>query len=187
MSLIAATQLTAVATLALAVFAIITAVVAALAFRKQSAELTDQRAVNTEQTKVLRLQADELRASLSARETASLELRQQWASTVVVWPELRQDTARDWLVRAHVLNTGNRPVRDVTAQWYAGGKAITEPENLKACLLPKELAHFGTRVSSGDLAENALGIVQFRTVGDDWWRAETDGGLEISDVPPVRP
>ena len=42
MSLIFATQLTAVATATLAVFAIVTAVFAILAFRKQPQEVTDQ-------------------------------------------------------------------------------------------------------------------------------------------------
>jgi hypothetical protein len=42
MSLIAATQLTAAATLALAAFAIITAVLAYLAFQRQSDGLADQ-------------------------------------------------------------------------------------------------------------------------------------------------
>ncbi len=93
MSLIAATQLTAVATLALAVFAIVTTVVASLAYKKQTTELREQRAVNAKQTEVMGLQADELRASLRARELASLELRQQWASTVVVWPEPPMNTA----------------------------------------------------------------------------------------------
>jgi hypothetical protein len=107
MSLIAATQLTAVATLALAVFAIITAVVAYLAFQKQSDELADQRAVNAEQTEVLRLQADELRASPRAPTMASLELRQQWAATLVVWQAATQNakTAKPtWrLRRSHLV------------------------------------------------------------------------------------
>ncbi|HVB41959.1 MAG TPA: hypothetical protein VNF47_04545 [Streptosporangiaceae bacterium] len=67
MSLLLATQITAVATAVLGVGAIITAIFAFLAFRKQSVEVTtlqdqisDQRKVNEQQTTVLKLQTNEL-------------------------------------------------------------------------------------------------------------------------------
>jgi len=70
-------EITALATAVLAVFAIVTAVYAVRAFRKQSQEISDQasmlkvqsdqleeqRKINVEQTKVLELQAAELRES----------------------------------------------------------------------------------------------------------------------------
>jgi len=69
MSLIAATQITAVATGILAVFAIVTAVFAFLAFRKQSTKVAalqqqvrDQRDLTAKQTPVLELQLRELEA-----------------------------------------------------------------------------------------------------------------------------
>jgi len=130
MSLIAATQLTAVATVALAVFAIITAVVAYLAFQKQSDELADQRAVNAEQNEVLRLQADELRASPRAPEMASLELRQQWAATLVVWQAATQNakTAKPtWrLRRSHLLSRWTRKKEVALGRVSAvqGGSAV---------------------------------------------------------------
>jgi hypothetical protein len=80
--------LTAIATIVLAVFAIFTAAYARKAFLEQSKEVRDQarmltvqsgqldeqRKINAEQTKVLELQARELRESLNARELQSLEL-----------------------------------------------------------------------------------------------------------------
>jgi hypothetical protein len=74
-------ELTAIATAVLAFFAIITAVYAVRAFRKQSQEvhdqaamlsiqsdqLAEQRKINAEQTRVLALQASELTQSLSQR------------------------------------------------------------------------------------------------------------------------
>ena len=69
MSLIAATQITAVATGILAVFAIVTAVFAFLAFHKQSTKVAalqqqvrDQRDLTAKQTPVLELQLRELEA-----------------------------------------------------------------------------------------------------------------------------
>lgn len=81
MSLIFATQMTAVATAVLAAFAIVTAFYAVRAFRKQSQEvsdqaemlrvqseqLTEQRKINERQTEVLALQAAELRESFAER------------------------------------------------------------------------------------------------------------------------
>ncbi len=74
-------EITAIATVVLAVFAIVTAVFAILAFRKQSREVSDQasmlkvqsgqlaeqRKINAEQIGVLALQAAELNASLLER------------------------------------------------------------------------------------------------------------------------
>ncbi len=67
MSLIFATQLTAVATAALAVFAIVTALFALLAFRKQSEEVraieqqvTDQQELTRQQAELLKVQSGQL-------------------------------------------------------------------------------------------------------------------------------
>jgi ABC-type bacteriocin/lantibiotic exporter with double-glycine peptidase domain len=74
MSLLFATQLTAIATAALAVFAIVTAFYARQAFRKQSQEVRDQASmlkVQSEQLaaqrKINSLQAEDLRESLKER------------------------------------------------------------------------------------------------------------------------
>ena len=81
MSLIFATQLTAVATAILAGFAIVTAVFAFLAFRKQAQEVNDQaemlkvqstqlaeqQKLGERQAEVLALQASDLRESLNER------------------------------------------------------------------------------------------------------------------------
>jgi hypothetical protein len=93
MSMIAAAQWTAVATIALAVFAVVTAVFASLAYRKQSKEVrsfeahitdigkwarqeTELLQVQLGQLDVLRQQSEEQRA-VSARQTEVLELQVQ--------------------------------------------------------------------------------------------------------------
>jgi hypothetical protein len=184
--------LTAIGTAVLAVFAIVTAWYARKAFRKQSQEVHDQakmlrvqseqldeqRKINVEQTRVLELQAQELRASLDARERASLELRQQYASTVVAWQDEPQRTSSgSWLVVAHVVNTGERPVRDVSARWYSGGEPIRDSEQLTACLMPDDRKNFDCHVGDPSIHAGVTAIIQFRTVGDDWWSAGTDGSL----------
>jgi hypothetical protein len=92
MSLLFATQLTAIATAALAVFAILTTIYAVRAFRKQSqevhdqaemlqvqskrlevyrAQVEDQTRMNDKRGEVLELQAREIHASLEQRERAA--------------------------------------------------------------------------------------------------------------------
>jgi hypothetical protein len=197
-------EITAIATAVLAVFAIITGIYAVRAFRKQAREVSDQaemlriqseqldeqRVVNAEQVRVLALQAEELRASLEARQQASLELRYQYASTVAAWQDEPYRSGMGWTVVAHVLNTGDRPVRDLSARWYADNEQIRpEAQTLTVCLLPGKQHDFDSdRVDGASITKGLSAIVDFRTVGDDWWCTGTDGtlvgGMEISDTPP---
>src|SRR5690242_16888949 len=99
MSEIFAEQLTAAANVVLAVFAIVTAVLAGLAFRKQAREvsdqaamlelqrqqLSDQQAASAKQAEVLELQAKELRESLEERRQAADEKRRAQAAQVTTW------------------------------------------------------------------------------------------------------
>src|SRR5260221_13834131 len=94
MSLIAATQITAIATAVLAAFAIVTAWYARRAFREQSEEvrtlkkqLKDQQDLTAKQTPVLELQAEELRESLDERKREAANQRRAQASMVFVWQE----------------------------------------------------------------------------------------------------
>ena len=97
MSLIFATQLTAVATAALAVFAVFTAWYARRAFREQSREvcvlksqLKDQQQLTGKQTPVLELQGEELQASLVERKREAAERRRAQATRVFIWQEYRE-------------------------------------------------------------------------------------------------
>lgn len=78
MSEIFSVQLTAAATLALAVLALLTAVLAYLAWRKQSREVSDQ-------AKILRLQAEELGQAAAEREREANERRRAQAELVYTW------------------------------------------------------------------------------------------------------
>jgi uncharacterized membrane protein YhiD involved in acid resistance len=93
--------ITAAGTALLAIFAILTTIYAVRAFRRQSQEvsaqasmlqvqseqLSEQRKINAEQTKVLGLQATELRESLESRELDRAERRRAQASRVFIWTE----------------------------------------------------------------------------------------------------
>ena len=130
MSLLFATQLTAIATAVLAVFAILTGIYAIRAFRKQSKETNDQakmlkvqsdrlevyrtqvdeqREINDARGKVLELQAREIRASLEQRERSADEERRSQAVRVTAW--FAEDPKGLW--GARVCNESDLPVVDI--------------------------------------------------------------------------
>lgn len=122
MSLVFATQLTAVATAVLAVFAIVTAVFAILAFRKQSQEVRDQASV-------LALQAAELRESLAERKREAAERRRAQAGRVFVSAEPNpkiSDPVNSIALRAE--NTSQQPIYDLTFMWREGTGEWSGPE-----------------------------------------------------------
>ncbi len=98
----------------------------------------------------------------------------QYASTIVAWQDEPESSGRGWLVVAHVQNTGNRPVRDVSARWYADGEPIRDRERLTGFLLLGGQKNFDCRVDGASVMAGVKAIVQFRTVGNDWWSAGTD-------------
>lgn len=99
MSEIFAEQLTAVANIVLAAFAIVTAALAGLAFRKQSREVSDQAAMlelqrrqlaeqektSAKQAEVLELQGRELRESIDERKREAEDKSRAQAAQVTAW------------------------------------------------------------------------------------------------------
>lgn len=142
MSLIFATQLTAIATAVLAVFAIVTAWYARRAYRAQSGQLEDQRKLNEQQTPVLELQATELRESLEERKRQAERLLRAQASRVFITESKTgplADGTGQWVtspsVAATVQNSSDLPVYQVEIRWHHGPGEHGAPEAL-AVLLP---------------------------------------------------
>jgi type II secretory pathway pseudopilin PulG len=190
-SIVVPTWLTALATAGLLIGAIVTAIFAIKAFRKQAKEvellqeqLTDQQTFNRKQSGVLDLQAKELRASLNARNEAATQWRWEYASTVVAWKDEPESSGAGWLVVAHFQNTGERPVRDLSVRWYVAGRPIREREPLTTCFMPHSQKDFECHVDGAAIRSGLEAIIQFRTVGDDWWNAGTDGGLVNEIIQP---
>jgi hypothetical protein len=130
-------ETTAIATAVLAAFAIITAVVASLAFRKQSKAVEDsrkligqqgamlqvqserlevyrtqvdeQRQINGTRLETLDLQAREIRASLDQRERVAEKERRSQAEKVTAW--FAEDRHAIW--GARIRNASDLPVLDV--------------------------------------------------------------------------
>jgi hypothetical protein len=120
MSLIAATQLTAVATAALALFAFLTAVYAIRAFRKQSKEVG-------------------LLMGQAARE-AEERRKAQAAQVFVTIGGLTPDMAE--LVR--MVNSSDQPIYDLVASWVDGAELQRVPH-----LMPGEVNPFSAALPAG--------------------------------------
>ena len=129
-------EVTAVATAALTVLAIVTSVFAILAFRKQSQDVHDQasmlgvqqrqldeqRMINGQQTKVLELQVTELRESIDDRIREGEQRRRSQATRVFV--EMRGSPEEGVVRVPYVRNASDLPIyavqlwnRDTRLNW----------------------------------------------------------------------
>lgn len=133
---------TAISTAVLAIFAIVTAIFAIRAFRKQSQEVRDQasmlevqseqlaeqRKVNEKQIEVLGLQGNELRKAAADRLRAAEELKHAQASRVYIETEIGPDprisqaqraagAAAPETVTAHVKNDSDQPIYYAELIW----------------------------------------------------------------------
>jgi hypothetical protein len=192
MSLLGATILTAIATVVLAVGAIITSVFAYLAFRKQSREISDQAEMldlqrrqlaeqektNTEHVKVLTLQAEELRKSLRERERDADERRRAQASRVFL--AVSRDEAQP--ITPYVHNASDLPIYETKIQAAAGSGNAKEPENLEI-ILPGEAIPATRLVAAGEAVR--FTILTFRDAAGLFWQRYPNGLLEELSAAPT--
>jgi hypothetical protein len=198
MSLIFATQFSALATAVLAVFAVVTAVFAILAFRKQSKEVSDQaemlkvqsdqlaedRTVNAEQIRVLKLQADDLRESLKERQREAEERRRAQASRVFIeagHQPPRQGKAINGVTSARtsakIINDSNQPIYEAEIIWHDGALSIAEILSWTAAT-PVGVVMPGASVSQTTADPDARTAgVRFRDAADIRWVRSSDGHL----------
>lgn len=198
MSLLLATQTTAIATAVLALFAIVTTVFAALAWRSQSRELgvlqqqlPDQQEANRQQAEVFALQAQELRESLGERKRDAAERHRAQAARVFI-SEARfggrsgQSADSDIVglgpkppsVSAIVHNSSNLPVYDAELAWHLGtaphGSLTPEPLGM---IMPGNEARRERSFPPGANMEVAGAVVRFTDASGVRWRRRPDGDL----------
>lgn len=195
MSEIFAAQITAVANVVLATFAIVTAVLALLAWRKQSKEvsdqakmlelqrkqLADQEKTSADQAEVLKLQAQELRESLDERKREAEERLRDQASQVYMWEEhqLHAEIGKtlEEVIVAHVHNTSPQPVYKVRFEWHNGDGPHTLTRRA-APLKPDEPDSDRFIVPQDADGERFSAVVIFRDRAGLWWRARPDGQID---------
>jgi hypothetical protein len=197
MSALVATQVTAIATAALALFAVVTAVFAFLAYRKQSAEVGILGQQAKDGAEVLELQVRELRESLDERRRDSAERRRTQASLMFIWTEnfdrgdLNGSRAEAYskalqksgaevgaaVAAAHVRNTSAQPVYDLVVGWNLESVLMGGNQRMLP-LMPGE-EHFDAEPVPAGASPGAYDAVAFfRDASGVRWRAQPDGVYE---------
>jgi hypothetical protein len=174
MSLVFATQLTAVATLALAALALATAILALLAWRKQSREVRDQG-------EMLKFQAEEFRQLSQDREREAQERRRAQAVMVYVWSD--RAAADPSTVMVHLRNTSQQPVYGVQLGWQRDGQFRGRSEHVTP-IMPGETVGTGLMQPPDTLLPPSAAAAIFRDRAGIWWCARPDGSLEEEPNPP---
>ena len=197
-------EITAIATAVLAVFAIVTAIFAVRAFRKQSQEVSDQasmlkvqskqlaeqRKINERQTEVLELQAAELRESLEERKREAVERRDAQASQVhIALKTIGKSRKGAPTIEATVVNASERqqPIYDVKLYGHVRGQGSGTPNQVPLGTVlnwEKETRH---RDFLADIdASDCSAALTFRDALNVTWMKTPDGFFapESSDVTP---
>lgn len=168
MSVVFATQLTAVATLALAVLALATAVLALLAWRKQSREVRDQ-------AEMLRLQAEEFRQLSADRERDAVVRRRAQAAQVYAWQTWVDDAAV-----FHVRNTSQQPIYYLHFEWQREPVDLGVLQGYAEPLMPGE--ERATTDESRTADDFHIIAALFYDSAGVWWRIRW--GAVPEEVPP---
>jgi hypothetical protein len=202
MSEIFAEQLTALANVVLAVFAIVTAVLAGLAFLKQSREVSDQaemldlqrrqldaqREDSVRQMEVLKLQAVDLRESLEERRREAGERRKEQAAHAFLTEERRHAnpgtiTGGIAYIKITVTNNSGEPLYDARLRWHLGdGSSYGDPnpENLGTILPGCDVSKSRSFPLEANL-EGCGAVLEFRDAAGVKWLRRPDG--QLSEVP----
>jgi hypothetical protein len=192
MSEILSVQLTAAATLALAIFAFLTAALAYLAWRKQSKEVSDQAEMLWLQAGELRQAAAEREREADARRRAQAELVYMWHAPVQV--ETEEKASPVMTIEAYVRNSSSQPIYDIYFEWEMFtdvpnglGRIDDEIYHGEAPLMPGAMAVDRAPVEphliAGWLDEVSVAVT-FRDRAGVWWRTNASGFLE--DLPNQR-
>ena len=177
-----AVQLTAVATLALAALALATAILALLAWRKQSREVRDQG-------EMLRLQAEEFKQLSADREREAVERRRAQAVQIYMWRgfDARIDTGPKF-ARVHLRNSSQQPVHSALFGWIVDGQIVANLSPGSGPVMPGET--IDADLPYPHLAGREVDIdpvAAFCDRGGTWWRTREDGRLEELSQPPSIP
>lgn len=201
-----AAELTAWATISLAVLALAAAIFAGLAWRAQvkeietlRAQLASQEKLNREQLPVLQAQRDELEFSRWQREAELKERREAYVSRVFLWDQLVGDDGlspaqkatglKPSQVRlANLRNVGEMPVYEVTFSWRVrGGMGYQERAELPLMPGPEATVNAGWAVPAGEKPEDVTVVAFIRDANQRRWCIFPDGRHEPiagKDYPP---
>lgn len=187
MTLLGATQITAVATVVLAVGAIVSALFAFLAFRKQAEEVRSQR------IEIQRNAWDRRRA-----QAAQIFLKIIWDQPPSKVPAEANQPRADpmtWRFIATIHNLSNLPIYDIGAFWKIGGTIFGRRHGTQAVLAPSDSSestfihtYDKLTLGRGAFTESELAEVtfSFRDAAGVRWQTNAKGNLieePLSDRP----
>jgi hypothetical protein len=161
----------------------------------QRQQLDDQRKINVEQTKVLKLQLDELADSLADRKREADERRRDQAYRIYTWEEratsyLEGGTEPSNVVSINVRNTSDQPIYEVNFSWRintSSGTVLAEQTIRTKPLMPGQDHYDTVPVPDGVASTDFGAVVTFRDRAGLWWRARPDGTLDelkLGEEPP---
>lgn len=193
MLMLDAAQLTAAATVALAVLAAFAALFAFLAFLWQRKEVRalqkqviDQENLTKKQIPVLESQASELEASWIERERETEDRRMSYVSRVFIWEErlMKWGASQAQAAngnqspgdrRVYVKNVGPLPVYDIIVSWRSGN-AMEHQERKTTPLMPWDNPWEVTRqVPDGSDLDKLTVVVFIRDAYGQIWRIDPHG------------
>jgi hypothetical protein len=173
------TCILAIATIALALGAIVTAIFAILAIRQQSRQIRDQQSINRKLVRVLELQAEDLIAADDQRRRAQ-------ASQVILRREVQDRDMRlgqvDALLTGQqhnpvavmtVENSSGQPVYDAELRWEMDGIPAGVPDQL-GTLAPGMTEPPPRPIPPGD-ASLFTAALRFRDAAGVRWERRPDG------------
>lgn len=176
--------ITAAATAGLLIGAMVTAIYAAKALRKQPEQLEDQRKINAEQTKVLVLQASELRESLAERKREAQHRHRAQASLVYLGvAQTFADSAS-----ARVVNASDFPIYD-TQLWYQEEPLLGGPDNLGTILPGRDMPttyYYGCKQFASENDALAKTILTFSDSANIRWVRMPSGTIEEQSLSTTR-
>jgi len=155
----------------------------------------EQRIASAKQTEALRLQIEELQASLEqqAQEAVQRQQRAQ-AGEVYVWeermshdpralPDILGEPSRG-VITAHVKNGSDQPVYEVTLVWHRGTARWGGNDNPGTLIPGHEAERTRGLPLLPDYADPSVwgAVAFFRDTAGTWWRARPDG--QLHDVLP---
>lgn len=197
-----ATWIAAIATVVLAIGAIVAAWFARTASLALSRQLTAQQALTAQLAEVLRLQARELGQSYDERRRAQacrVYIELDRATSLSIASASNGDSASPgltpWRVTATVRNTSDQPVYDMYVIWQLGTVRMGKPDPVTR-LLPGEQVTFerGHEVADADGSADSAApgdpaalnaFLTFRDTAGVRWTVREDGTL--SDIAPASP
>jgi hypothetical protein len=183
--LLAPTWVTAVFTIVLAVGAIVTAIFAFLAFRKQSQQVRLLQKQVTDDESDRRREAEERRRSRAALVyvTANFQPAYEPGPDVIA-------VSHEAAVEFEIHNTGSQPVYDVRIHWVDAAKGSQAGEASAGTTLTPTSTYSGIQMlPAGTAPSDFIPVVYFRDAAGVGWTLLADGHLYEVDpaIPPGAP